>query len=106
MILHTASFTWVEKVTGDDVSRLTAALAEMAAGIPALRSYVAGPNLRLRPSDVDYVVTAIVDDAEALAAYLDHPAHTAVYASHLGWMVAERRAAQLELSAGALSSPR
>lgn len=106
MILHTASFTWIEKVTDDDVSRLTEALTEMAAGIPSLRSYVVGRNLKLRPSDVDFVVTAIVDDAEALSAYLDHPAHTAVYASHLGWMIAERHAAQLEVSAGTLSSPR
>lgn len=104
MIMHTASFTWVDAVTDDDVTRLTAALTEMAAEIPQLRSYVAGPNLRVRPSDVDYAVVALVDDAAALTAYLDHPAHLAVYQNHMGWMLATRHAAQLEVPAGSLES--
>ena len=104
MILHLAMFTWIDTVTGDDVTRLKAALTEMAAGIPQLRSYVADENLRVRPSAADFAVAAIVDDEEALAAYLDHPAHKAVYEAHLGWMIAERHAAQLPLSEGTLTA--
>ncbi len=100
MILHLAAFTWIDTVTDDDVAALTAALTEMASGIPELRSYIAGPNLRVRPSTADYAVAAIVDDEDALAGYLDHPAHKAVYESHLGWMIAERHAAQLPLGDG------
>ncbi len=104
MILHLAMFTWVDSVTDDDVDRLTTALTEMAAGIPELRSYVAGANLRVRPSAADYAVAAIVDDESALAAYLDHPAHKAVYEAHLGWMIADRHAAQLPVAEGALTA--
>ena len=75
----------------------------MAAGIPALRSYVCGDNLHLRPGGADYGVAAIVDDAEGLAAYLDSPLHKAVYDKHLGSMIAERSAAQLDLAQGTLS---
>ena len=90
--------------TDDDVAALTTALTEMARGIPELRSYVAGPNLRVRPSASDYAVAALVDDDAALEAYLDHPAHKAVYDAHLGWMIAERHAAQLPVTTGSLSA--
>ena len=102
MILHIASFTWKDDVTADDVTSLTAALVDMAAKIPELRSYVCGENLRLRPG-ADYAVAAIVDDADALAAYLDSPVHRAVYESHLGRMIDGRSAAQLPLTEGVLT---
>ncbi len=104
MILHLAMFTWKDSVTDDDVTALTAALTEMSRGIPELKSYVAGSNLRVRPSAADYAVAALVDDEASLAAYLDHPAHKAVYEAHLGWMIAERHAAQLPVAAGALTA--
>jgi hypothetical protein len=100
MILHTATFRWKPEVTEADVSALTAALESMAAGIPELRSYAAGPNLHLRPGGMDYAVAALVDDSAGLDAYLDSPAHAAVYEQHLGRMIAERAAAQLEISEG------
>jgi hypothetical protein len=104
MILHQVAFTWRESVTDDDVRALTAALTEMATQIPSIRSYVAATNLRVRPSDVDYAIAAIVDDEAGLAGYLDHPAHLAVYESHLGPMLASRHASQLPLSAGTLTA--
>lgn len=101
MILHLATFRWNDDVTPDDVASLTVALEQMAAGIPALRSYRCGENLRLRPSSADFGVAAIVDDEEGLTAYLDSPAHAAVYESHLGRMIAERAAVQLPVDGGA-----
>jgi hypothetical protein len=103
MILHLVAFRWKGDVTDDTVTSLTEALLRMAAGIPALRSYVAGPNLHLRPQGADYAVAAIVDDAAGLDAYLDHPLHAEVYREHLGAMIADRSAVQLEISAGSLS---
>ncbi|HEU4808079.1 MAG TPA: Dabb family protein [Homoserinimonas sp.] len=103
MILHIASFSWKDDVTAEDVVALTEALVTMASKIPSLRSYVCGENLRLRPGGADYAVAAIVDDADGLAAYLDSPAHLAVYESHLGRMIAERSAAQLPLVEGVLT---
>lgn len=101
MILHIATFRWVEEVTAEDVAELTDALRAMAAEIPELRSYQCGENLRLRPSTADYGVAALVDDADALAAYLDSPAHAAVYERLLGRMIAERAAVQLPVDSGA-----
>lgn len=101
MILHIASFRWTSDVTDDDVAALTSALMSMAAGIPEIRSYVAQPNLHLRPGGADYGVAAVLEDAAALDAYLDHPAHLAVYERFLGWMIAERSAAQLPIAEGA-----
>lgn len=103
MILHLATFRWRDDVTDDAVGALTDALTEMASALPMLRSYVCGPTLGVRPGGTDYAVAAIVDDADALVAYLDSPEHKAVYENHLGGMVAERSAAQLPLAEGALS---
>ncbi len=100
MILHIATFAWKPEVTEARVEALTAALAEMAAQIPEIRSYSAGPNLHLRPGGKDYGVAAILDDAAGLDAYLDHPLHKAVYDEHLGEMIAERAAAQLPIAEG------
>lgn len=104
MILHLAVFTWNDSVTDADVEELTDALTTMARGIPELHSYIAGPNLRLRPGG-DYAVAAIVEDEEGLAAYLDSRAHQSVYERHLGRMIAQRSAAQLPLDAGSFRAP-
>lgn len=103
MILHIAAFRWKPEVVEADVAALTAALREMASGIPQIRSYVAGPNLHLRPAGADYGIAAILDDAAALDTYLDHPEHMAVYEKYLGWMIAERSAVQLPISDGAFA---
>jgi len=97
MIQHLALFTFVPGTTQDDIAELTRQLTEMAAGIPELRGYHAGPNLRLRPSDADYAVSAVVDDEAGLSAYLDSAAHKAVYDRILGRLVERRQAAQLDI---------
>jgi len=102
-ILHIAAFRWKPEVTPAEVAELTTALYDMAAEISEVRSYIAGENLRVRPSDTDFGVAAIVDDAAALEAYLDHPAHKAVYERHLGRMIAERTAMQLSIAEGVLA---
>ncbi|HRN28420.1 MAG TPA: Dabb family protein [Terrimesophilobacter sp.] len=102
MILHLATFRWRDGVTGEEIDALTVALRSMAEQLPMLRSYVCGPALGIRPG-ADYAVAAVVDDAEALNAYIDSPEHALVYKNNLGDMVAERSAAQLPLTDGAFS---
>lgn len=102
MILHIATFTWKPEVTAEHVAGLTADLEAMAAETPSLRRYLCGESLRLRPG-ADFGVAAVVDDEAGLAAYLDSPAHAAVYETWLGWMIETRQAAQLPLPAGGLS---
>ena len=103
MILHIATFVWKDGVTEAQVEAATAALLEMAAQIPEIRSYAAGANLHLRPAGKDYGVAALLDDAAGLDAYLDHPLHVAVYKDHLGDIIAERAAVQLPISEGSFS---
>ncbi|GAB2834910.1 Dabb family protein [Microbacterium insulae] len=100
MILHVALFRWQPGVTDDDVARLVAALEEMARGIPEIRGYRCGANLRLRPSPADFAVVALVDDEAGLSAYLDAPSHARVYSDHLTAMVADRQASQLTVPDG------
>lgn len=100
MILHLASFRWKDEVTPADVAAVTESLQVMATGIPELRSYVCGENLRLRPG-ADFGVTAIVDDEAGLSADLDSAGHRRVYEEFLGRMIAERSAVQLEVGDGA-----
>ncbi|KRB38871.1 Dabb family protein [Microbacterium sp. Root180] len=100
MILHVALFQWKPSVTEQDVEALVEALESMAAGIPQIRGYRCGANLRLRPSPADFAVVAAVDDEAGLSAYLDDPAHARVYAEHLTAMVAERQASQLTVPEG------
>jgi Stress responsive A/B Barrel Domain len=82
------------------VEALTAALEKMASGIPEIRGYRCGANLRLRPSPPDFAVAAVVDDENGLRAYLDAPEHARVYAEHLDAMVESRQAAQIAVPAG------
>ncbi len=103
MILHIATFRWKDEVTESDVAALTKALHAMARGIPEIASYAAGPNLHLRPGGADYGVAAIVENGAGLDAYLDHPAHKAVYDEHLGRMIAERSAVQLPIANGSFA---
>jgi hypothetical protein len=103
VILHIATFRWNDDVTPADVTALTEALQAMAAAIPEIQSYTAGPNLRVRPSPADYGVAALVADESALVAYLDHPEHKSVYEQYLGRMIAERSAAQLPISQGSFA---
>lgn len=97
MILHLVFFRWNADVADEDLQRLTALLREMAGELPMLRSYECGPNLRMRPSDVDYAVVAGVDDEAALASYLDSDAHRRVYDALLGRMLRDRSAVQLHV---------
>ena len=99
MIVHLASFVWKDGTSPEQVAGLTAALNEMAKGVPELRFYLCGENLRLRPAGADFGVLALVDDQAGLDAYLDSDAHAAVYRDFLSTMIATRQAAQLETDA-------
>jgi len=103
VIVHLASFVWKEGTTPEQVTGLTAALNEMARGVPELRFYLCGENLRLRPGGADFGVLALVDDQAGLDAYLDSEAHAAVYRDFLSAMIETRQAAQLETDALAAS---
>ena len=69
----------------------------MAAGIPEVLFYRAGPNLHLRPNGADFAVLAIVADQAGLDAYLDAPAHVEAVATGIAPNLGTRQAVQLDL---------
>jgi hypothetical protein len=97
MIAHVVTFSWREDVTLEDTAGLSDALTGMAAGIPEVLFYRAGPNLRLRPNGADFGVIAIVADQAGLDAYLDAPAHVAAVAAGIAPHLGVRQAVQLDL---------
>jgi hypothetical protein len=98
MIAHIVTFTWREGVTPEGTAGLADKLSAMAAGIPEVLFYRAGPNLHLRPKGADFAVLAVVADKAGLDAYLDAPAHAEAVATGITPNLGTRRAVQLDLS--------
>jgi hypothetical protein len=96
MILHVVTFTFRDDVSSEQVDAADAALAELPGRIPALRSYSHGRDLGLRSGNAGYAVVAQVDDAEGLAAYLDHPEHVRAVRTHLQPLLGTRQAVQID----------
>jgi hypothetical protein len=96
MILHVVTFSFRDDVSAADIDAVDQALAPLRQAIDALRSYSYGRDLGLRPGTGDYAVVALVDDAEGLAAYLEHPAHVQAVADRLTPLVLSRQAVQIQ----------
>lgn len=97
MIAHLVTFTWRDDVAVDDTVGLADQLQAMAAAIPEVLFYRAGPNLHLRPNGADFAVLAIVADQAGLDAYLDAPAHVEAVTTGITPNLGIRQAVQLEL---------
>jgi hypothetical protein len=97
VIAHLVTFTWRDDVTVDDTAGLAGRLRAMAAGIPEVLFYRAGPNLHLRPKGADFAVLAIVADQAGLDAYLDAPEHVETVATGITPHLGARQAVQLDL---------
>ncbi|MEN3582864.1 MULTISPECIES: Dabb family protein [unclassified Streptomyces] len=82
MIRHLVLFRLHEGVTPEDPRALRGAEALGALGdrVPELLSWECGWNVSDRPIAYDFAVNSSVSDAEALARYLEHPAHRAAVA--------------------------
>lgn len=77
MIVHMVLFEFGRPVGADDIGRLSDAF-ERLRGIEDVRYLVHGEDMGVRPRTVDYAMTAHFADTDALARYIDHPAHRAV----------------------------
>lgn len=97
MLRHVALFRWIDDVTPEQVDAVSTGLGALPAAIPELRAYRFGPDLGLAAGNFGYAVVADVDDADAWAAYTDHPAHRAVIAERIRPILASRAAVQLTL---------
>ncbi len=78
MIAHVAVFTFGPEMTKERADTLALDLRAMAATLPSIRQYSAGPNLRMRPDGADFGVIAVVEDQAGIDAYLDSPEHVSL----------------------------
>ncbi|WP_163504908.1 Dabb family protein [Fodinicola acaciae] len=98
MIMHVVTFTWRPDASEDQIRALTKELATLPSKIPALRSYHFGPDLRLRDGNADFAVAAVVDDADGVRGYLEHPAHVELVKNFVQPIVAGRNAVQMAIA--------
>jgi hypothetical protein len=94
MLRHLVLFKLNEGVTRDDprVVAGAAAFDELGKQIPELREWQCGWNITVRDIAYDYAINSLVDDAEALQAYLTHPAHQAgvgQWKAFATWVIAD-----------------
>jgi Stress responsive A/B Barrel Domain len=94
-VRHLVLFRWKEGTTADVVAAIDAELDALPALIPALGSYVHGPDLGLGEGRWDFGIVAECDDAAGWAAYDQHPAHQRVVVEVIRPHVAERAAVQI-----------
>lgn len=97
MILHLVTFSWRPEVTNDDVVAVIEALSSMPERIPELLSYRFGPDLGLRQGNAHFAVAAVLESAETLPAYLDHPEHVRIVKEFIAPLIATRQAVQIEI---------
>ncbi|BFV58313.1 Dabb family protein [Kitasatospora sp. CMC57] len=94
MIRHLALFRLNDGVTKDDPRALAGAKAfeELGGLIPELREWDCGWNTTERDIAYDYAINSKVEDREALAAYIGHPAHQAAagqWREFATWVIAD-----------------
>lgn len=97
MIAHLAVFTFSPEMTEERAAALAVELRAMAAGLPSIKHYSAGPNLRMRPGGADFGVVAVLEDQAAIDAFLDSPEHVNLVAKSMTPWVLTRNAVQIEL---------
>lgn len=95
--MHLVTFTWRTAVTNDDVVAVIESLTSLPDQIPELLSYHFGPDLGLREGNADFAVVALLESAQTLPAYLDHPEHVRILRAFIAPLIATRQAVQIEL---------
>ncbi|MFH8394119.1 Dabb family protein [Streptomyces sp. NPDC018036] len=94
MIRHLVLFKLNEGVTRDEprVAEGVAAFRALRGLIPELRFWECAWNISDRPIAYDFAINSAVEDADALKAYLEHPAHVAgvaLWREFATWVIAD-----------------
>ena len=97
MILHLVAFRWKEGVTSAAVAHLCEELAAFRQQVDCILDYRFGPDLGLRQGNADFGLAALVATPEAIAEYLDHPAHKDLFSRVIAPMCESRTAVQIEV---------
>jgi len=72
MIRHVAVFTWTEGMTDEMEQQFTVELTALAATLPGLRAYHAGPDAGINQGNFDFAVVADFDDVDSYLSYRDN----------------------------------
>ncbi len=97
MVRHVVLFRLKEDAPEGTLHSLTKALARLPECISEISAYSYGRDLGLREGNFDFGVVAEFENAEAFAAYVDHPDHQSFVQDLLTPVMAERVALQFEL---------
>ena len=94
MIRHLVLFKLNEGVAKDEprVAAGVEAFQALDKQIDELREWECGWNVTVRDIAYDFAINSLVDDAEALQAYLAHPAHqagVALWRNFATWVIAD-----------------
>ena len=73
-LCHLVTFTFKARTPAGAIAELGAALDGLSTRAGAI-SYAHGQDLKIRPGNADYAVTAIFHDEAAFGAYITSPEH-------------------------------
>ena len=95
---HVVTFTWTEGTDAEVVDGILSALRGFVEGasLEGLRSWDAGRDAGLAPTNADFAVAATFTDRDAYMAYRDHPEHRRILDEQIVPRVASRAAVQFE----------
>ena len=72
---HVVTFTFTPDVPAATLTALGESLDALSAAAAGIESYRHGPDLRVRPGNADYAVSAVFTDHDSLTAYMTSPEH-------------------------------
>jgi quinol monooxygenase YgiN len=97
MFRHVVLFRWKPGTTAEQIEPIGPALRALAATLPGVRSYAAGPDLGIAPANrYDFAVVAEFEDKAAWDGYMADPEHDRIRAELIGPVAGERATAQFE----------
>ncbi len=96
MIRHVVLFAWKPGTNPGQVDQIVSELRNLAATIPAIRSYSCGPDAGIVTGNFDFAVTADFDDEAGFLSYRDDPGHRDIVQRLITPIAAQRAAAQFE----------
>lgn len=105
MIVHLVTFRWKSDVPQADIDSLCNQLRTLAPKVSGLLAFQFGINAGLRPGTGDFGIVAIMETAEALHAYMEHPEHKRVVQEWTNRMSEARIPVQFELPPTASIKP-
>lgn len=97
MIRHVVLFTWDDEMTEEMEQQLATELTALAAKLPGLRSYHAGPDAGVIEGNYDFAIVADFDDAESYLAYRANAEHQEIVGRISGPRAKDRASVQYEI---------